>query len=227
MQPYFLPYIGYFQLINSVKKFVILDDVNFINRGWINRNNILVNKEPNLFTIPLKAASQNKFINEISIDYSQNWQNKLMKSLQTSYRKSKCFNNVYDIFQQIIESKFDSISELNTFSIKKIIEYLNINTEVIESSSHYENKNLTSQNRIIDICHKEDASVYINPIGGSNLYDKQLFIKHNLELYFIKTKSSKYAQFNHEFHPGLSIIDVLMFNEKEQINLMLEEYELL
>ena len=77
MQPYFFPYIGYFQLINAVDKFIIYDDVNYINRGWINRNQVLINGKESYITVPLKDASQNKLIKDITISIETNWQEKM------------------------------------------------------------------------------------------------------------------------------------------------------
>lgn len=226
MQPYFFPYIGYFQLINAVDKFVIYDDVNFINRGWINRNNFLINGKPSLITIPLINASQNKLINEISILNDQKLKEKILKTIEMNYKKSPFFKASYQIFSETLSLKVESISKINHYAILLICNYLGIKTEIIETSVVYNNKNLNGQDRILDICLKENAVQYINPIGGLDLYDKHLFDDKNVKLNFLKSKLISYDQMNETFQPWLSILDVLMHNSPQQIQLFLNEYEL-
>ncbi len=228
MQPYIFPYIGYFQLINAVDKFVIYDDVNYINKGWINRNKILVNNNETLFTIPLHKASQNKKIKEIEINYTQKGINKFIKTIQNSYSKTPNYSKVSAFVESILLHKtYNNISELNTYSIKQICNYLNITTPIIESSSIYENEKLKAQYRILDICKKEKATVYINPIGGKEIYDKSLFEEQNIDLFFIKSEPVIYSQYKENFVPFLSIIDIMMFNSKETIQHFLSKYQLL
>ena len=226
MQPYIFPYIGYFQLINAVDKFVIYDDVNFINRGWINRNRILVNGKDSLFTIPLKDASQNKLINEIDVNWDAAWKNKFLKTIEQSYKKAPFYKEGLEIIEKTL-----NVEDLNTSTVifnnlKVICEYLDITTELIPSSAIYQNTDLKAQERILDICLQEKANHYINPIGGLELYDKSYFESKSLKLNFIKAKPVIYKQFKNDFVPWLSMIDVLMFNSKETIQGFLNEYEL-
>ncbi|MEP7147015.1 MAG: WbqC family protein [bacterium] len=227
MQPYLFPYIGYFQLINAVDKFVIYDDVNFIKKGWINRNNLLINGHANLFTVPLKNSSQNKLIKEIEISRSEKWEKDLLKTLEISYKKSQYFEEVYKIIECIIQNDEKNISAFIYFSLQKINNYLEIKTEIVKSSSLYLNNYLKQSERIIDICKKENADEYINPSGGMELYSKELFRKNGLSLNFIKTNNIVYEQFNGNFEKSLSIIDVMMFNSKTKIKELLNEYELI
>jgi hypothetical protein len=227
MQPYFLPYIGYFQLINAVDEFVLYDDVNYIKKGWINRNNLLVGGKASLFTIPLKEASQNKLINEIEISQEGNWQNKLLKTVEQSYKKAPYFDDFFPILTQIINYEEENISKYIHYSIVQICGHLEIATTIIPSSSVFNNVELKAQNRIIDICKKKHATQYINPIGGTELYQKENFDKENIMLNFIKTKPIQYAQFSNEFVPYLSIIDLIMFNDKATIKKLLNEFELI
>jgi hypothetical protein len=212
--------------MNAVDKFVVLDDVNYINKGWINRNNILVNGKANLFAIPLKEASQNKLINEISVVDEAKWRTKLLKTIELSYKKAPFFAIVYPMIEEIINSGNSKISDLNYYSLVRINNYLDLNTEIVSTSSIYKNSDLKAEKRIIDICLKEHASIYINPIGGTEIYDKNSFTDKKLELFFIKSKEIKYIQFNNDFVPWLSIIDVMMFNSLETIKSFLEQYTL-
>jgi hypothetical protein len=226
MQPYIFPYIGYFQLIKAVDKFVLYDDVNFINRGWINRNRILVNGIDSMFTIPLKDASQNKLINEIDVNWDNNWKSKFLKTIEQSYKKAPFYAEVLPIIEKTIEINGGQFSQIIEQNLRLICEYLAIKTEIISSSSIYQNTDKKAQERILDICLQEKANHYINPIGGLELYDKDVFAKENMVMNFIKSKSVEYKQFKNDFVPWLSIIDVLMFNSKEEINKFLDNYEL-
>ena len=227
MQPYLFPYIGYFQLINAVDKFIILDDVNFINRGWINRNYILVNGKKNLFTIPLKKASQNKLIKDIYISSDINWKKKFLKKIKFSYGRTTYFEDIYPIITDIINNKENNLSKFIYYSLIKLKKYLNIKTKIIPSSDIYNNNNLKGQYRILGICQIEKAKHYINPEGGQKIYDKNLFKKNGVKINFLKTKYFTYKQLNNEFIPNLSIIDILMFNSKERIYQFLKEYMLI
>jgi hypothetical protein len=231
MQPYLYPYIGYFQLINSVDKFVIYDDVNYIKQGWINRNSILVQNKPLLFTLPLQNPSSFLKINETFVNdkvYTI-WVNKFLKTIEQSYKKAPYFAIVYEIINQLFDfcDSKKSISELNYCILCSICEYLGITTELVKSSSIYENSHLKAQERLIDICLLENISTYINPIGGIALYDKTSFKSNGINLFFLKSNPIVYDQSYNEFIPWLSIIDVLMFNSIGEINSMLNNYELL
>jgi hypothetical protein len=227
MQPYFCPYIGYFQLIKLVDKFVIYDDVNYINKGWINRNNILVNSNKFLFQIPLVEASQNKKINTIEIFIDDIWKNKFLKTLIHSYKNAPHFDNVMNLIEGILNTNVKLISELNYYSILKICEYLDIKTEIVSTSSIFDNHNLKGQNRILSICKKLKSNHYINPIGGVDIYDPVLFLDNGIKINFITHKDIVYKQFKNLFVPNLSIIDVMMFNKKEEINNLLDQYSLI
>jgi WbqC-like protein family len=227
MQPYFLPYIGYLQLMQAVDKFVLYDDVNFINKGWINRNRLLVNGQPYLFTVPLKEASQNKLINEIALSNDTTWRPKLLKTVEQAYKKAPFYPTVAEVVEKTLNLEAENISQLVEGSLKILANYLSINTQVVSSSTIYENSHLKAQERIIDICLQESASHYINPIGGTELYNKADFVEKNLELSFIKSKPVQYPQFKNEFVPWLSILDVLMFNDIPTVQGFLNDYELI
>ncbi len=227
MQPYYMPYIGYFQMINAVDSFVFYDDVNFINRGWVNRNRILVNNEPSYITIPLLKASQNKLINEIEINYDKNF-DKITKTIQLNYKKSPFFERIYPLIVKDLTNKYKTISDLAINSCITSCQYLGIDTKFYISSRDFaDTKSLDRAERLQTICKKLNANRYINAIGGEELYSKEGFLKQKIELKFIKSKPIEYKQFSNEFAPWLSIIDITMFNPKESIHKMLEQYELI
>jgi WbqC-like protein family len=224
MQPYFFPYIGYFQLISAVDKYIIYDDVNYIKGGWINRNNILVDNQKHLFTITLDQASPYKLINEIFI--KDNF-SKLKKTISLNYVKAPYFQKSFPLIESILSNEEKNLGRFVSESIMTISSFLGIKTEFIISSTLHKNNNLKNVEKVLHICDLMGASKYINAIGGKDLYDKEEFAKHNVELNFLKTKPISYKQFNDQFVPGLSIIDVIMFNSTEKIVEMLKLYELI
>jgi hypothetical protein len=231
MQPYFLPYIGYMQLMKAVDTFVLYDDVAFINRGWINRNRLLINGQEHLFTVPLKDASQNKRINEVHLADDPKWRGKLLKTIEQGYRKAPNYRTVMPITEKIINFDTDSIADLVHNSLVELMEYLGLKARLVASSSIYNNVHLKGQERILDICQQEKATRYINPIGGTALYDKETFTQSGIELCFIQSKRVEYSQSikgnsQNEFIPWLSILDVLMFNDVVTTQEMLNAYEL-
>lgn len=229
MQPYVFPYIGYFQLIKAVDKFVVYDDVAFINKGWINRNNILIGGKASMFTIPLIGASQNRLIREIEVDNLAIWSKKFLKTIEQSYKKAPFYKDGFAIVEQVFNLPAANIAELTVNSLKETCKYLKIDTKIVESSTIYNNQDLKAQVRILDICLHEKANHYINPIGGMAIYDKQLFADNKILLNFIKSKPVIYKQFSKDedsFVPWLSIIDLLMFCSVEEINEHLNKFEL-
>lgn len=226
MQPYFMPYIGYFQLINAVDKYVICDDVNYIKGGFVNRNRILINGQPSYINVPLKNVSQFKHINEIELSDDKSMFDKQLKTISRTYRKAPYFKEVYDILENIFSNKYDNLAEINIASIKSVCKYLNIETEILISSSMERDRNLKREHMVMDICKIMNADEYYNAIGGTSLYDKNQFLKEGIKLSFIKTNDIIYDQFKNEFIENLSIIDVMMFNSKDKIHQLLKEYKL-
>ncbi len=226
MQPYFLPYIGYFQLLNAVDTFVLYDDVNFINRGWVNRNNLLLGGKPHLFTIPLVNASQNRLIHEVQVSQEVAWRKKTLKTLKQAYQKAPQFQVVFPVVEEIMYLESTDIADLIYKSLVILKGYLGIETELVRTSRMYDNTGLKGQARILDICKKEGASRYINPIGGQELYQKDLFQEEGIQLNFIKSNLHPYPQFKNAFVPWLSVLDIMMFNDLATIRGLLQDFQL-
>jgi len=229
MQPYVFPYIGYYQLIYAVDKLIIYDDVTYIKQGWINRNNILINKQPYLFTIPLINPSSSKLIydTEINLSLYKSWRKKFLKSLEQNYKHAPFFEIIYPKMLDTFNYDFKYIKELAEHSLILVMNYLNLEVNWTIASSSYNNKFLRGKDRVIDICKQENATIYINPIGGIELYDKKDFNKEGINLQFLKSKRIEYDQENKNFVPNLSIIDILMFNSPKTIHSFLKEYILI
>ncbi len=227
MQPYFFPYLGYWQLMNIVDKYVIYDDVNYIKGGWINRNRILNNGEAVYFNLPILGASPNKLINEIEVNQNNALTNKNLRMLQNCYCKAPYFDSVYPLLEKILKNNQKNLALYLADSIKVIAEYLDINTTFILSSELKKNNELRGQNKVIDICRLMGASEYYNAIGGQELYSFAEFDRNNIKLNFIKSDLREYKQYKNEFIEGLSIIDVLMFNSKEECKKMLNDFSII
>jgi len=228
MQPYLFPYIGYFQLINSADKFVIYNDVAFIKQGWINRNNILSGNKAGLFSVPLKDASSYKLIKDTLIDENLylKWKEKFHRTVEVNYRKAPFYPDVFKLINDVFETKTENITEMARKSIELTCSYLEINT-ILGDSESYNNSSLKSQERVLDICKIENAGVYINAAGGKDLYSKDVFKSQNIDLFFLNQLKFEYKQYNFDFVTWLSIIDVMMFNSKEEVKIILEKYELI
>lgn len=227
MQPYLFPYIGYFQLMHAVDKFIVLDDVTYIQRGWINRNRILINHRASTFTVPLKKVSQRKLIKDLEIAEQEGWREKLLKKITLAYKKSPYFNTVYPLLERIILYPSRTLVDYIGHSLLQLHGYLGLKTELVKTSWQYRNQNLKGQERILDICRQENSSVYINAIGGTALYSASRFADAGITLRFLRPRMIRYRQFGNEFIPWLSLIDVLMFNGPGQVANYLSEYELI
>lgn len=226
MQPYFFPYMGYWQLINAVDKYIVYDDVAYIKGGWIARNNILLDGKKHLITLPLKNSSSFRNIDEIEVTEDRIAINKLMKTLKAAYAKAPYYGEVMPMIENII-LRNKSIALLNYNAIIQINKYLGVNTEIILSSTLEKESTLKGQDKVIYINKMFGGDIYINAIGGRELYNGRDFMKNGIELKFLKMGDIKYAQYKKEFVPGLSIIDVLMFNGREDMKGHLENYSLI
>lgn len=223
MQPYFFPYLGYFSLIKSVDLFVVYDEIEYTKKGWINRNRVLNNLP---IILPLEKSSDFIFINQKKICKTDKLFNKSLNIIKNTYAKAPYFDDVYPILLDCFNFNSNNLFDFLFNSIRLICEYLDIKTKLIVSSTiDYDNK-LKSQQKVIAINKKIESQIYINSIGGLKLYDKEIFLKENINLYFLKIKEKEYLQFKNEFEPYLSIIDVLMFNSRDAVNELLNEYEL-
>lgn len=226
MQPYFFPYVGYWQLIRAVDKYIIYDDVNYIKRGWINRNRILYKGDSRFINIHIKNASQNRLIKDTQIAQNQIDTEKLLLLIKEAYKKAPYFNQTYNIIQDILYYKDIYLVGYLKYQIEILCKYFDINTEILLSSEIKKNNTLKGEEKILEICKIQEASTYINAYGGINLYHKENFEKEKIDLKFLKMGNIQYKQFENQFISGLSIIDVMMFNSVEEIKEMLLVYEL-
>jgi hypothetical protein len=227
MQPYFMPYVGYFQLINSVDQFVIYDNIQYTKKGWINRNRILANGKDQLITLPIKKDSD--YLDVIERELSESWEkdkNKMINIIKSSYNKAPYFEETFELISKCLNNPEENLFKFIYDSIILINSYLDIKTPITISSTIDINHTLKSQDKVLSLCKAQNANVYINSIGGVELYDKETFKQNGIKLNFIKSNPIQYKQLNNEFISWLSIIDVMMFNSKEQIKEYLNNYTL-
>ena len=224
MQPYFLPYIGYWQLINAVDKFVIYDNIQYTKKGWINRNRILNTDKEVYITIPLDKDSDYLDVDQRNISQCFD-RMKLLNQVSQYYRKAPNFKIGLSIFEEIIMNNEKNLFKFIFNSIEVVCTYLSIETPLIVSSGIDISHDLKGQDKVLTICKQLHADEYINPIGGVDLYKREVFKAENIELKFLQTQAFEYYQNRNEFIPHLSILDVIMFNSKESIGLFLKEYK--
>jgi hypothetical protein len=227
MQPYFLPYIGYFQLFKEVDEFVLYDKIKYTKKGWINRNRILTNNGIEYITLPLKKDSDFLMIYEREL--SKTWDKdriKMVNRLTNNYRKSPFFKEHFDIINECINQKEINLFDFIYGSIKIINNYLELKTPIIIYSDLGIDEKLKNKEKVIEVCKSLKSNEYINPIGGLNLYSKEEFLNNGIELKFLKVNELTYYQGQDTFSGSLSIADVLMFNSKEDIKTFLNRYSL-
>lgn len=226
MQPYFLPYIGYFQLINAVDKYVVYDNIQYTKKGWFNRNRILQNGKDLLISIPLVKDSDYLEVKDRFVSDAFD-RKKLLNQIKESYRKAPYFTEIIPLIEEVVNFEDTNLFNYIYNSIKVICKQLNINTEIIISSSINIDHSLKGQDKVIAFCKELKANNYYNAIGGKELYTKDDFENEQIKLHFLSSNKVEYKQFNNEFVPWLSILDVMMFNSPEEIDKMLNDYELL
>lgn len=227
MQPYFMPYIGYFQLINSVDLFIVADNMQYTKRGWFNRNKFLANGSELQFTIPVKKAERHLNVNQRYLAHNSiSERNRILKQIKNSYANAPHFDENYPIIRRPFLNETENLFDFIYDSIIELYNALQITTEIKILSTIDVNHQLKAQDRIIEVCQEFEADIYINSYGGKSLYETKVFKDNGIDLKFIRSKEIKYSQYNNPFVPWLSIIDVLMFNDIKTVKKFLNDYDL-
>lgn len=226
MQPYFMPYIGYFQLIAAVDTFIVYDNIKYTKKGWINRNRMLQNGKDVIFSLPLKGDSDSLNVcdRDLAADFNCD---KFLSQISGSYRRAPYFSQTFPLVEQVVRHGERNLFKFIHHSLVSTCEHLGIATEIRVSSDVAIDHDLKNQDKVLALCAAVGARTYVNAIGGMELYSKDEFRMRGIDLKFIKSKSFEYAQLGNDFVPWLSIIDVMMFNAPEQVNAAIRErYEL-
>jgi hypothetical protein len=226
MQPYFMPYIGYFQLIAAVDTFVVYDNIKYTKKGWVNRNRMLQNGKDVMFSLPLKSGSDSLDVceRELAADFNRD---KLLNQFKGAYSRAPYFEQTFPLLEEIVRYEDTNLFRYIHHSLLMTCNHLGIATDIRISSHIAIDHKQKGQDKVIALCHASGADTYINPIGGVELYSKDDFKTRGFELKFLKSNPFAYAQFTNDFSPWLSIVDVLMFNPIDAVhNRIVTDYEL-
>ncbi|EHN66824.1 WbqC-like protein family [Comamonas testosteroni] len=223
MQPYFFPYLGYFQLVYEVERFVFLDDVNYIKKGYINRNSILLNGARHEFSVAVSKVSQNRTIR--NHDYVSEFTG-FLKLIEQNYRKAPYFHAVMPLIEKVALDSNNNVACKNAKSVRSVFDYLGVSRDFSFSSDTHLEQSCKGQDRIIALCKKLGIEKYRNAIGGQDIYSQEAFFENDIELKFIQSNIQPYAQGKHEFVSHLSIIDMLMHCDKKTIQEHISNYSL-
>jgi hypothetical protein len=227
MQPYFFPYIGYFQLMSAVDHFLIHDDVQWIKGGWINRNRISVHGREQMLTLPVESGGNNGLIchRKLAADFDRQ-RERMLRLLREAYQRAPQFDSVFSLVHSIMHHVTENACDLIVFSLRQTASYIGIRTSISRSSELAKDETLRAEDRVLELCRLCGAVHYINPIGGVELYSKQRFEEQGIGLSFLQPGITEYRQLRLPFLPALSILDVMMFSSPEQVRAMLAAYEL-
>ena len=250
MQPYFFPYLAYYQAISAVNKYILYDNLTYIKERYMHRNRYLVvNGKPTFFTVSIKHKSSNTLINQIELSIKPAWRTRIRQSIYLNYKHAPYFNDFFPVIDNVLNTDTNLLTNLNARSIIDVSRYLEISTDIVTDVADYQvlEEKLANREehlvnlfpyiklkpmerkviRVIEICRRENADIFINAIGGQTLYSKDDFAFHNIALFFIKSDDTTYTQRSPIFYPNLSIIDVVMNCGKEKTMELLRKYTLI
>lgn len=250
MQPYFFPYIGYFQLIHSVDRFIVYGNTSFRRKEWMAHNRILEkNRGPCRIIVPVLHRSSFTLTRDVEIDENQPWREKLIKAIEQNYASAVGFPEVFPMLRDLIHSPFRLLHDFNANAIIELSRFMGISTEIVSDNRRYLELECDLDRyahgdrdalgdlgginpekrtaRIIAICRREGALEYVNAIGGQKLYSRDVFRQLGVALRFLRTGNIRYSQSSTGFHDSLSIIDVLMHAGREGTCKLLDIHDLI
>ncbi len=227
MQPYFFPYIGYFQLIAANDVFVLHDDVQYIKGGWVNRNRILLNGEGRMITFPVQKEAYHLPINARNYVDDKQARRDIINLVREAYARAPCYQQVFPVLEELLMFEDRNVARFNENLIRRIAGYMGLDCRIITSSGMEKDDSLAGEQRVLDICRRLGATDYTNPIGGTGLYSQEAFQQSGISLHFLEARDERYEQGAGTWVPFLSIIDVLMFNSVAETRQLLTSYRLL
>ena len=231
MQPYFMPYIGYISLIKHTDRFILFDTVQFIRHGWIERNRMLKQNEGwQYIQVPLiKQDGRDTLIKDIKINNKEDWKRKILAQIQHYKKVAPYYRRVVALLEDIFANDFEDITTLNKVSLECICKYLGFERNLeIFSQMHLDIDAANAPDEwALNICKAIDGTTeYINPIGGLSFFDRNKYENAGIKISFQQMEITQYSQKRDVFEPGLSILDVMMWNDVDEINRMLDKFEL-
>ncbi|MBS4149084.1 WbqC family protein [Pseudomonadota bacterium DY0742] len=225
MQPYLFPYLGYFQLIAASDAFVLGDNLQYSKGSWVNRNRVLCQGQPKLFSFGLQKASIETPINERYLsEHFAHESASFLRLLRNAYARAPHRDAVVEQVERILAFAEPNLALFAENSIREICRYLDIRTPIHRASEFDLPPPTDKQDRVVQLMHRLRGDLYLNPIGGMELYSPAHFRRHGLLLRFLKMDDITYPQLGHPFVPALSIIDVLMFNSRQEIQRLLPRF---
>ncbi len=226
MQPYFFPYLGYFDLINCADRWIVFDDVQYIRHGWINRNRILHPAGGWSYIIVPVKSSRESLIREVKILDDGKWKRRILGQLQTYKKGAPYFQEVMDLVENCFAYGGDLISQFNTFILEKVCSYIGIRFNyTIFSEMKLKLHTIDGPGDwALRISEAVGATEYVNPPGGVGIFDPEKFKAASIKLTIRQLPALEYQCTGYEFIPHLSIIDLLMWNSPQQIKSHLEQY---
>jgi len=230
MQPYFYPYIGYFQLIHAADRFILFDDVQYIRHGWINRNRILKpgGEGFQYIIMPLAAHTRDTLIKEIQPADADKNKDKILRQLEHYKKTAPCYKAVRALIGDCFSMHQDTIGKMNGHYLKATCDYIGLDFKVeLSSQMNFDYSRVKDAGEwALRICEQLQVKTYINPAGGMELFENSKFEESNIQLQFLQSGLKPYSQRREHFEPGLSIIDVMMFNEPAAIKDLINDYQL-
>jgi len=222
MQPYFFPYLGYWQLIDAVDCFVLFDEAQYIKQGWVNRNRVLKQGGGwQYIQVPVARHPMEATIHEVRIAPEADWKTALLNKLahyKTYKAAAPYFDEIFALVEACLQGdREQSIGALNCRIVRRICEALSIHTEIIVSSERAFDYTGVSEAGDWALAHalQLGASEIVNPVNGISLLNAGKLAANGVRLSALDPPTEVYAQGNAPFEPALSIIDVLMFNGTE------------
>ena len=186
LQPTYLPWLGYFEMINSSDIFVVFDNVQFVKKSWQQRNKIKTANEITSLTVPIKKTSRSTIINKIEISYDHgNPLEKHWSTIALAYKKAQYFSNYKDIFKSIFKEKYSALIDLNMNLIQSICKILEIETNIVFASDFIDNfsKNNKTEN-IIDLCNSVGIDHLYDAKGALDFLELSKFKDNNIQIQF-------------------------------------------
>lgn len=227
MQPYFFPYIGYFQLMAVCDVFVLHDDVQYIKGGWVNRNRILLNGESRMITFPVQKDAHDLPINSRHYVEDRQARKDILNLIRQAYSKAPEYRNMFPALEDMLEFQDRNVANFNRNLIERIAGMIGLECRIVASSAMEKDDSLTGEQRVLDMCCQLGATDYFNPIGGTELYHSGTFRERGIALHFLEALDERYEQGTATWEPFLSMIDVLMFNPPAEVRRLLTRYRLI
>ena len=228
MQPYFLPYLGYFDLLNRVDEWIVFDTPQYVKGSWINRNRILSeNGDWNYLTVPVKRHHLHTPINEIKIA-DPNWLEKFFRQLDHYRKVAPYYQTVIALMKDCLSERHEHLYKINVLLFSKVASYLGIERPIhifSEMNMVLQEKPMGKSDWCWAIAEKCKAKEYINRPGGAAFYKEEDFSKRGIKLTFQHFENMVYETGKYrKFKPGMSILDVMMWNSPSEIKQYLDTW---